>query len=255
MNRNKYGLFIISCLAVGIAFIWLFLERFEQDVGYHRFIDSNEYFGIPNALNVLTNIPFLVVGWLGIQFFYPANQTEHYTFDKNKLPYLMLFIGVFLVGLGSSYYHLFPNNQTLVWDRIPMTIGFMSLFAIVMSEFVSEKIGKFSFIPLLMMGVGSVLYWWYTESVGQGDLRFYAAVQLLPIVTIPILLLFFTSQKVAVSGYWLVLFAYLLAKIAEIYDAQIFELLGFISGHSLKHLIAALGLYWLLRFYIKRQNG
>lgn len=31
------------------------------------------------------------------------------------------FIGVAAVGIGSSYYHLKPNDARLVWDRLPVS--------------------------------------------------------------------------------------------------------------------------------------
>ena len=106
--------------------------------------------------------------------------------SNNKHSYLFLFLGSILVGLGSGYYHISPNNETLVWDRIPMTVAFMALYSIIISEFVSVKAGRLLLFPLIIIGVCSVIYWQFTEVSGAGDLRFYAVVQFFPILTIPI---------------------------------------------------------------------
>jgi hypothetical protein len=172
-----------------------------------------------------------------------------------QLGYVLLFIGVSLVAFGSGYYHLEPNNETLVWDRLPMTIAFMSLFAILLSEFIEVKLGKGLLFPLLLVGMGSVFYWYWGEMHGEGDLRAYALVQFLPMLMIPFLLLTFKAHYTQIRGYWILLFCYLLAKVFEHFDREIYTLLGqVISGHSLKHMVAALGMYILLVSYENREE-
>lgn len=133
-----------------------------------------------------------------------------------------------------------------------MTIAFMSLFSIIISEFISLRTGKTLLFPLLLIGASSVLYWNYTESNGVGDLRFYALVQFLPMLLIPLILILFPSKYKAINGYWWLLGAYIAAKILEYFDTEIYDLLGVISGHSLKHVAAALGMYILLVHYERR---
>ena len=172
--------------------------------------------------------------------------------NETGTAYTLLFFGTFLVAFGSSYYHLEPNNQTLVWDRLPMTIAFMALFSIIISEFVSLRSGKALLLPLLLAGVLSVVYWHYSEIRGEGDLRLYALVQFYPMLASPIILLCFRSKCTHVQAYWWLLLAYIVAKLFEHFDGEVFDALGFISGHSLKHLTAALGMYVLLVFYQQR---
>src|SRR2546422_9702397 len=38
----------------------------SQDAAYHEFADTRRLFGVPNFLNVASNIPFLVIGILGV---------------------------------------------------------------------------------------------------------------------------------------------------------------------------------------------
>jgi len=245
-NIAKYFIAVLIVGAIGALF---FIEPIAQDPNYHNFIDQRMIVSIPNFWNVISNLPFLIVGFLGLKY---LNQL---TISKEMgVAYWLLFFGVLLVGFGSSYYHLEPNNHTLVWDRLPMTLAFMSLFAVIVSEFVNERRGAMLLIPLLVVGVFSVFYWQWTESNGVGDLRLYALVQFLPMVIIPVVLLVYPSRFSHLSAYWWLLMAYLLAKLFEYFDVQIYSFLGgVISGHSLKHAIAALGMYVLLQSYRRRK--
>ncbi len=150
--------------------------------------------------------------------------------------WIVLFAGVTLVSVGSACYHLYPNNQTLVWDRLPMTIGFMGLFVALLGEYISERLGVF-LVPAILLGLSSVLYWHWSD-----DLRFYIWVQLIPLLTIPFVMILY---RAGYSHQWLLLLAlgwYALAKISEVADGEIFRLSqGIVSGHTIKHLLSALG--------------
>ena len=239
-----YAITVVALVAVFI------LEPIVQDTAYHRFSDARELWGIPNFWNVCSNLAFLFVGFLGT---YQFTNGE----IKNRLPelhfaYIALFLGVALVSLGSIYYHLQPDNQTLLWDRLPMTIAFMALFTIIIGEFASARLAKQIFIPLILVGAGSAVYWYIGELNDAGDLRFYMLVQFLPVMLIPILLLLFQSHFDRVYAYWWLLLSYVIAKFLEYFDTEVFALSGFISGHSLKHFVAAVGLYLLLDSYRRR---
>ena len=248
-NKNKHqitsGLIFFSFLA--IIYVFAFMNPIPQDKLYHKFADGRTLFQVANFWNVISNLPFLFVGAFAL---YKLHIHKSLVLQEAiKRAYIFLFFGVALVAFGSGYYHLQPNNETLVWDRLPMTISFMALFSIIISEFVAIKIGKKLLFPLLILGLVSVLYWFFGEINGQGDLRLYALIQFLPMLIIPILLLLFDSSYTHIKGYWILLLCYILAKLFEHFDMQIFKSLGFISGHSLKHIVAAIGLFVLLKSY------
>ena len=251
IEKKKIGSLLIAFITVlGIIGV-LMLDPIEQDLGYHIFIDQRTVLGIPNFLNVISNIPFLLVGIMGLYSIFILQRLVFIT--ELKAAYILFFVGVSLVAFGSGYYHLWPDNGSLVWDRLPMTIAFMALFSIIVGEFTSSKLGKFTLWPLVAFGAFSVLYWYSTESNGEGDLRLYVLVQFLPILVIPLILIFFKSKYTHTSGYWYLLSAYVLAKGLEHFDESINNILFSLSGHSLKHVVAALGILFLLKAYNKRK--
>ncbi len=157
-----------------------------------------------------------------------------------------------MTSLGSSYYHLAPDNDRLVWDRLPMTLGFMSVFAAVIQERVSLTLGRRLLIPLLGLGLASVLYWQMTERAGAGDLRLYGMVQFYPLVMIPLMLAMFPPRYTRGSDIIGALFLYGGAKLLELADAMVFSAGRIVSGHTLKHMAAAAASYWILVMLKKR---
>jgi len=247
----KNGWMFAILLLAAFPLIYLFsLNPIPQALTYHHFSDQQAWLLIPNGLNVLSNIPFLVVGVWGILALHKDSALK--IIAQHKLAYYALFLGSGLVAFGSGYYHLWPDNQTLVWDRLPMTIAFMALLSIVITEFMSVSYGRMLFFPLIIIGLASVIYWYITEQNGVGDLRPYIAVQFFPMLAMPVIILCGKPRFTQVSGYWLLFLAYVIAKLLEHFDAPIHHFLGVISGHSLKHVSAAIGLYYLLRSYKTR---
>ena len=237
-------LLIVMATAVAAAVAVVLYGPVSQPSGYSSFADERSIWGVPNFWNVVSNIPFLVVGLIGTAEL--GRQLPQGALAALKLSYLSFFAGTVLVAVGSAYYHLDPTNQTLVWDRLPMTIVFMAFFSVIIGEHISLRIGRALLFPLLALGVISVANWSITETAGRGDLRLYIIVQYLPMILIPLILLFFPSRFSHAHLLWIVLGAYGLAKLFEMADRQVFSLFHVVSGHTLKHLVAALGMYAFL---------
>lgn len=249
--NKKIGYITIALISMfGIVGV-LMLEPIAQDLEYHLFKDQRTIVGIPNLWNVISSLPFLLVGFMGLHSIYRSHRSTFIV--ELKSAYTLFFLGVSLVAFGSAYYHLSPDNGSLVWDRLPMTIAFMALFSLIVGEFISSNLGKLALWPLVVFGVFSVLYWYRTESNDEGDLRLYILVQFLPMLVIPLILLFFKSKFTHTSGYWYLLYAYVLAKAFEYFDESIYNILFSISGHSLKHIVSALGILMLLKTYTNRE--
>jgi hypothetical protein len=233
-------LVIIFLLTAFVAAGIFLLPPIAQDPTYHDFADRRGLLGIPNFLNIATNLAFLAVGVAGIIFC-----AAHKTLGA-RWAWTACFAGVALVCFGSGYYHLAPDNITLVWDRLPMSVGFMALTVAVLAEYLNPRLEKYLLAPAIVLGLASVMYWHYT-----GDLRLYVLVQFLPLLLIPAVLSLSRDARKD-RGYLLMALAfYVLAKLAEHLDRAMFELTHeIISGHSLKHLLAATALfavYWMLR--------
>ena len=169
-----------------------------------------------------------------------------------RWPYLFVFVGLLLTGFGSSYYHLYPNNSRLVWDRLPMTIAFMSIVAAIIAERISLRVGLWLLPILIVVGMGSVLQWYASEMRGSGDLRFYAAVQVYSALVL-LLALLLPQPYTRGSDLAIVVGLYALAKALETFDRPIFAVGHFVSGHTLKHLAAAAAGYCILRMLQKRR--
>lgn len=240
-----WGIIIVTAIT-GIAVMCL--PAIPQAAHFHNFADQRSWYGVPNLLNVVSNIVFVGGGMAGLAF---LSRPSGIPFPK--APWFMFFLGAVLTGIGSAYYHYAPDNARLVWDRLPMTIVFMSLLTAIITERISANGGLLLLFPLLLLGIGSVVYWHFTEQAGKGDLRLYGFVQFYPVLLIPVILLLFPARYTR-SGYLFgMIGVYVLAKVSEHFDAELLALGGVVSGHTVKHLIASLPIWFVLQMLRTRQ--
>jgi hypothetical protein len=225
-----YGLMIVSLAAL------LPLPPLLQDPSYHQFADQRELFGIPNFWNVVSNLPFIAVGAVGLLRV------------RRDATTIVLFTGLFLTGFGSSYYHLNPNDGTLFWDRLPMTLCFAAILAAVVEERIDARAGALLLRPLLAIGIFSLLLWRWTD-----DLRLYAWAQFFPFLALVLILQVFPPKYTGAS-YWVTAASlYALAKALEYFDEKVYSAGSILSGHTLKHLAAAAAGFAILRLFQTRR--
>jgi hypothetical protein len=224
----------LGLMAASLAAL-LLLPPFHQDQAYHRFADERTLFGVPNFWNVVSNLPFVAVGAVGLRRFHRDPAT------------FVIFLGIFLTGFGSSYYHWSPSDSTLFWDRLPMTLCFMAILAVIVEERISERLGAVLLWPLLATGLVSLVLWRAT-----GDLRLYGWVQFFPCLAVPLLFLL-RPPKYTGTFYWVIgAVLYALAKLFEFADHAVHS--GFIlSGHTLKHLFGAAACFAIFKYFQTRQ--
>jgi hypothetical protein len=230
-----------GALALGVM---LFAPRIPQPQAYHQFADRRTMLALPNALNVLSNVPFAIAGALGLNAL--RRRPELGLNLEERRAYTVFFTGVLLTSGGSAFYHLAPDDSRLVWDRLPMTLAFMGLLAAVLAERVSPAAGRVSLVPLLCLGGASVVYWYFSETRGVGDLRPYLLVQFIPVVAIPVMVAWLPPKYSNGRAFFAVAGFYVLAKICEVYDQGILSAGTLVSGHTVKHLLSAAGIYILL---------
>ncbi len=230
LTRNELYV-VLTLLALGA--IWLFLPFIPQPQGYHAFADRRTWLGIPNAADVLSNLAFVIVGLIGLVRLQQANRplkpVVRFSLD-------VFFVGLFLTGFGSAYYHWNPNDETLVGDRLPMTVVFAGVFGALLAERISVRSGWAVLLLLLVVGPASVFWWKAT-----GDLALYAVVQFGGMAAI-LMVLSLTKKGNDPFPWWALIAWYAVAKILEAGDVLVWNASREVfAGHAWKHITAALG--------------
>jgi hypothetical protein len=214
----------------------LLVPPIPQSQVYHQFADQRTLLGIPNFWNVVSNLPFVLVGAMGL------------VRVRGDLAAKVFFLGVFLTGFSSSYYHWNPNDHGLFWDRLPMAVAFMAILACAIEERVDARVGRLLLWPLIALGLVSLLVWLRTD-----DLRLYGWVQFFPCLVLPLLFWLF-PPKYTGTAYWFIAAGwYVLAKLLEHFDQAIWSAGHLMSGHPLKHVAAACACYAIDRAFETRQ--
>ncbi len=234
--RNHPLAFLFGLAAISLAALAL-VPPIPQPQTYHHFADQRTLFGIPHFCNVVSNAFFVVVGAMGL---YRV---------RGNLSASTFFVGVFLTGFGSAYYHWRPDDIGLFWDRLPMSVAFMAALAYVIEERIDERIGRMLLWPLVLLGIVSLLVW-----IRTGDLRLYAWVQFFPVVVLP-LMFWLLAPKYSGTPYWFAAAGlYVLAKILEYADGATYAATGHLmSGHALKHVAAAGACYAVYLAFTRRR--
>jgi len=249
MNRKNWREWFLGAVAVGGIVATFCLSPFPQDSAYHAFADRRALFGIPNFWNVFSNLSLVLVGAFGL------SKAAKLQPSSPRSAYVVFCIGVVFVGFGSAYYHYSPSTQALVWDRLPMTIAFMAFFSMVIRDRISEQFGNRLLWPLVLAGLASVGYWYWSELQGQGDLRAYGVIQFLPMLLMPLMLIIGISKGLSTPWLWGTLGIYALTKVAEHYDKVIYDATGIVSGHVIKHVLGSLAILCAVFAVLRSKRG
>jgi hypothetical protein len=228
----------------------LSLLQYGQDPAYQGLADGRLLLGIPNCVNVVSNLAFVLVAWLGVRATRRAMPIWRDPWER--WPYVAFFAGVGLTGVGSIYFHLSPDAWGLLWDRLPMTVAFAGLLNAAVAERVSLSWARRLLVPAVVVGAATVVYWYWSDPGGAGDVRPYAVVQFGSLLGV-LLLVLWRHSPYGGGGYLLAgLATYGVAKLGELFDHQIFAMSGIVSGHTLKHLFAAAGTAWVVAMLRRR---
>lgn len=235
---------VLAALAALLVGVLALHGPIPQWASYHAFADGRSLFGIPNAGDVLSNLPFAFVGlW--------ALWTGRDAARGTAAAWNVFAVALVATAAGSAWYHLAPANAALVLDRLPIAWACAALTSAFLAERVDERWAAPGTLgAALVLASASVAAWWWSELAGASDLRAYLALQFLPMLLVPAGLLLRLPRRglhaVPDAGWWAVLAGYAVAKVFELADHAVFEHAAWISGHTLKHLAAAAAAFALL---------
>lgn len=251
VHVRAYGLWLLVALLAVLA--WM-VPPMAQPLSYHALADQRACFGLPNCFDTASNTFFVLAGMMGLYFLQRTRGQGVFQDRREGWPYALFFVGAVLVGFGSGYYHLAPDNDRLLWDRLAMMLAFMAWLVAVVSERIGLRVGL-RLMPLVVAaGVGSAAYWGWSEARGAGDLRPYFLMQVYPMLLIPLLLGLYPPRYSGGRILLAVIGLYLLALMGDLGDRQVFALTGgLVSGHTLKHVVASLAVWGVLIYLQRRQ--
>jgi len=236
------------------AALALALPPIAQPPQYHDFADQRACLGLPNCLDTASNALFALAGLIGLRFLRRPAGRRAFVDAREAWPYALFFFAAILIGFGSGYYHLAPDNAGLLWDRAAIALAFMAWLGAILGERVGVGIGLRLLPLLLIAGLGSVFYWGWSEARGAGDLRPYLLMQAYPMLLIPLLLMLYPPRYSGGRDILVVIGLYLLALLFDLGDRPVFALTGgLVSGHTLKHFVAALAVLWIARHLRRRR--
>ncbi len=243
-RHSRAGLLLLFAIVVAVTVA--ILPPFSQPLAYHRFADARAWLDVPNFLDVVSNLAFLMVAVLGLAVVLRPGPRA-FIVKVERLPYALFFLALGATSFGSVWYHLAPDNASLFWDRLPMSVCFAALLAAVIAERYSVQAGIRLLAPLVATGVATVFYWRWSEAAGIGNLLPYFAFQVYALLAALLLMRLFPPRYTRSADLFKAVALYGAALAAELLDRHIYALGQVVSGHTLKHLLAALAVYQVVR--------
>ena len=242
---SRRELLVILLLAALLPAL-LLAGPIAQFPDYHRLADRRLILGIPNFWNIVSNLPFLVVGLLGLR------QLKAKREDAAEA-WAMVFGGAALAAFGSTWYHAAPNDTTLIWDRLPIGVAFMGFLVALLIEHLDPAHARYArpqLLPLVLLSAVAIGWWKVT-----GDLSFWVWVQVAPMLAVVLVLALLPGRYTHRRYLAYALACYAAAKLLELGDARIMQWTGdLMSGHALKHVVAAAGV-WCFYVMLRKRSG
>jgi len=206
-----------------------------QISGYHEMADQRSILGIADFWNIVSNLPFLVVGLMGLDL---LRRKE----EEAAAAWAALFGGTVLTAFGSAWYHHNPSDATLIWDRLPIGVAFMGFFAALLVEHLEGPARRFArglLAPLIVFSAAAI-WWWHAS----GDLSLWVWVQAAPMLAVVLMLALLPGRYTHRRYLAYALACYAVAKLFELGDLELMQWTGgLMSGHALKHFAAAAGVW------------
>lgn len=250
LTRPETTLLLAAAALLALALLGPFVAN---PANAHGFADGRALWGVPNALDVLSNLPFAIAGAWGLIALRQAPAGPLYAVQRAGAA--LFFIGLLVTAAGSGYYHLAPDDAGLAIDRAAMSVAFAGLLALLAAARVSDRAGLALGAAMLVAGPLSVLAWFTTGSVLG-----WAVVQFGGMALVLLVLATGADRLATLPVRWAwVLAAYAVAKVFEVYDHAVLDATGqLLSGHTLKHVVAAFAAWPVISALAaqrRRQNG
>ena len=199
----------------------------------HDFADQRGWQGLPCALDVLSNLPFAVTGVWGLVWLRRLGALRLCL--ATRATAALFFVGLVLTTAGSSWYHWQPDNAGLLWDRLGMSVAFAGLLGLAVVGRISPRAGLATALGLMVAAPAAVLAWAHT-----GNLTPWAVVQFGGMLVVLALACLPHRHGALVLQLGPLIAWYAAAKVMELADHSVYEATaGWVSGHTLKHLLAA----------------
>ena len=199
----------------------------------HDFADQRGWQGLPCALDVLSNLPFAVAGVWGLVWLRRLGALRLCL--ATRATAALFFVGLVLTTAGSSWYHWQPDNAGLLWDRLGMSVAFAGLLGLAVVGRISPRAGLATALGLMVAAPAAVLAWAHT-----GNLTPWAVVQFGGMLVVLVLACLPHRHGALVLQLGALIAWYAAAKVMELADHSVYEATaGWVSGHTLKHLLAA----------------
>ena len=199
----------------------------------HDFADQRGWQGLPCALDVLSNLPFAVAGAWGLVWLRRLGALRLCL--ATRATAALFFVGLVLTTAGSSWYHWQPDNAGLLWDRLGMSVAFAGLLGLAVVGRISPRAGLATALGLMVAAPAAVLAWAHT-----GNLTPWAVVQFGGMLVVLALACLPHRHGALVLQLGPLIAWYAAAKVMELADHSVYEATaGWVSGHTLKHLLAA----------------
>ncbi len=220
-----------------------------QPAHYHAFADQRTLFGIPCALDVLSNLPFALAGLLGLAGLrrVPVGAVP----PAQRQMAALFFVGLLCTAVASSLYHWHPDDVGLAVDRSGMLVAFAGLLGLAAASCGGARAGRWLAAVVLLAGAAAVAVWAWS-----GNLLPWA---LLQGGGMALVLAFAACQPRhgALAVRWAAVVAvYAVAKLLELGDGAVFAATGeWVSGHTLKHMAASLAAWPVLAALWKATNS
>lgn len=246
VNPLFFTLGLFATVFLVFSSIWSLLPA-QDASSYFNYADQRCILGINNFSDVVSNLAFTVVGLLGF-YWIKNNVNLHYEF---KILGNFMAAAMVLVSIGSAFFHYIPTVERLFWDRVPMVLGFISLIGLLVADRVNKTMGLKTFFILFVLSVITLALW----RLNYLDLRPYLLIQFGSLLFVVLIIILKSRGTISNSAIWVSFGLYILAKAFEIADNSMWNLTGIISGHTLKHLAAALAMYFLLKTFRKKTSG